>query len=275
LRRSVIIIVLVFFFAFSLTASAADTDMIFVLTGYPGTTKQAQGHIDRFLRHAEKVLGWKQGSSSGAYYSDPVEGPKHLKSDSPGMAVVTPDIYLKYRKNLKMKIVAKVRAANRGEEQYSVVVKKGTVKSLENLKGKKVAGMILSDPVFVSSIIFSGKLAASDVEVIHQPRPLSGLRAVNRGKVDAAVVDQAVVKHMKTLSFGADLEVIHTSVKLPPPVVVSFPSGRKNVSIFKSRMDKLCGSGEGKQICTSIQLSSIEKASEKDYASILSLYEGK
>ena len=275
MRRSVIITLLVLCFTFSLTASAADADMIFVLTGYPGTTKQAQGHIDRFLRHAEKVLGWKQGSSSGAYYSDPVEGPKHLKSDSPGMAVVTPDIYLKYRKSLKMKIVAKVRAASRGEEQYSVVVKKGTAKSLVDLKGKKVAGMILSDPVFVSSIVFSGKLAASDVEIIHEPRPLSGLRAVNRGKVDAAVVDQAVVKHMKTLSFGADLEVIHTSVKLPPPVVVSFPSGRKNVSNFKSRMSELCGSGEGKEICTSIQLSSIDKASEKDYASIISLYEGK
>jgi len=274
-RRSLFITVILALLFSSATSLAADKNMIFCLTGFPGTTAQAQQAIDNFLRHVENVLGWPANSASGAFYPDPVQGSSHLKNDSPSLAVVTPDLYLSLHKELKMKIIAKVKAAGRGEEQYSIVVSKAKIKSLAELKGKKVAGAVLYNPTFVTNILFGGEIKASDVTLVNEPRPLSGLRSVNKGEVDAAVVDRSVLAHMASLPFAADLAVIHTSTTLPLPVVVALPGGAKYIGAFKAKMSDLCGAPEGKTVCEAAQLESIEPANESDYKSLTCLYEGK
>ena len=143
------------------------------------------------------------------------------------------------------------------------------------LKGKRVAGAVLHDPKFVTNILFGGELKASDVTLVNEPRPLSGLRAVNKGEADAAVVDRSVLANMASLPFASELAVIHTSSTLPLPVVVALPGGVPYVAGFKAKMADICGSAQGKTVCEAALLESIQPATEADYKPLVCLYEGK
>jgi ABC-type phosphate/phosphonate transport system substrate-binding protein len=251
---------------------AGERDMLLVLPGFPGTSAQAQPYIDKMLRHLEAKLGWPAGSMSGRYLPDGVQGAADLASASPGLALVDPSVYAGQQQALGMKVIAKVEVGGRGEETYSVVVRKGGPASLGELKGKTVAGAVVHDPKYVANVIMAGALGPADLRVVPEKRPLKALRDVARGAVDAAVVDRAVVEHMAELDFAGEVVILHTSKPVPAPAVVVMGAGVPHAAAIAGALVGMCGRPDGAELCKTLTLTSIKAASDADYASLLKRY---
>ena len=71
---------------------------------------------------------------------------------------------------------------------------------------------------------------------------------------------------------SAGLKQVWASAKLPPMVIVAFPSasaeGRKT---FQSNMGKLC-QGSGAQLCAQVGLQSLKAAGPAGYAAVIAAY---
>jgi hypothetical protein len=253
---------------------AGEHDMLLVLPGFPGTSAQAQPYIDRMLRHLEGKLGWPAGSMSGRYLPDGVQGAAELASAAPGLALVDPSVYAGRQKALGMKVIAKVEVNGRGEETYSVVVRKGGPGSLAELKGKTVAGAVVYDPRYVANVIMDGALGAGDIRTVPEKRPLKALRDVARGTVDAAVVDRAVIEHLAELDFAGEVVVLHTSKPVPAPAVVVLGAGVPHAAALAGALVGMCGRPDGAELCRTLTLTSIKAASDADYAPLLKRYAG-
>jgi len=251
---------------------AGEKDLLMVLSGFPGTPTQAQPYIDRMLRHLENKLGWPANSMTGRYLADGVQGAKQLESAAPGLALVDPSVYAGRHRALGMKVIAKVEVDGRGEETYSVVVPKNGPSSLQELKGKTVAGAVVHDPVFVANVVMDGALAPSDIRPVPQQRPLSALRDVARGVVDAAVVDSQVIEHMAKLDIAGEIRVLHTARPVPAPAVVVMGAGIPHAAAFAGALVGLCGRPDGADLCRTLTLTSIKAASDADYAPLLKRY---
>jgi len=277
LRRNAPKIVLVMATIFGLVASvSADVkDMLFCLPGFPGTTSQAQPYIDKMLRHLEGKLALAQGTMTGTYLPDGDKSEKKLAGSKPDLALVGPSILAGSHKAMGMKVIAKVEINGRGQETYSVITAKGGPSSLADLAGKTVSGAVVHDEKYVHNVLLDRKLAAGNLTLMSQKRPLKSLRDVARGKVDAAIVDRSVVDHMSELDFAGDLQVIYTSVPVPAPAVVVMGEGKAHAAKLKSVLVGLCKRADGKDLCKTLTITSINPASDADYKSLYKRYNRK
>ena len=126
-----------------------------------------------------------------------------------------------------------------------------------------------------SNITFPSKNLCSAPWVwrkVAQKRPLRALRAVARGKADAAIVGRAVVEHMGELDFASELRVIHTSKPVPPPAVVVMGEGVQHAAELKQVLVGICGRPDGVELCKSLTLKAVKAASDKDYKPLLERY---
>ena len=254
------------------SVSAGVKDMLFCLPGFPGTSSQAQPYIDKMLRHLEGKLALAQGTMTGTYLPDGDKSVKMLVSSKPDLALVGPSILAGNHKAMGMKVIAKVEINGRGQETYSVITAKGGPSSLADLAGKTVSGAVVHDEKYVHNVLLDRKLAVGDLTLKSQKRPLKSLRDVVRGKVDAAIVDRSVVDHMSELDFAGDLQVIYTSVPVPAPAVVVMGEGKSHAAKLKSALVGLCKRADGKDLCKTLTITSINPASDADYKSLYKRY---
>ena len=254
-------------------ALAGERDMLLVLPGFPGTSAQAQPYIDKMLRHIEGELGWPAGSMEGRYLSDAADGVAALESDAPGLALVDPSVYAGEHRARGMKVIAKVEVDGRGAQTYSVIVREGGPGAVAELAGKRISGAVTHDPRYVANVILDGKVAPGDLELDVEARPLRSLRAVVRGKADAAIVDQSVVEHLPELPFAAQAEVLHTAEPVPAPAVVVMGAGAKNAGAIRGALVGLCGRPDGAELCKTLTLTAIRAATNKDYKALLARYD--
>ncbi len=268
--RIVLVIAMVLVLAASVSADVKD--MLFCLPGFPGTTSQAQPYIDKMLRHLEGKLALAEGTMTGTYLPDGDRSVKMLVGSKPDLALVGPSILAGNHKSLGMKVIARVEINGRGQETYSVVTAKGGPSSLVDLVGKTVSGAVVHDEKYVHNVLLDRKLAAGNLTLISEKRPLKSLRDVVRGKVDAAIVDRSVVDHMSELDFAGDLQVIYTSVSVPAPAVVVMGEGKSHAAKLKSVLVGLCKRADGKDLCKTLTITSINPASEADYKNLYERY---
>lgn len=256
----------------SVPAFAGDKDLVFCLPGFPGAKVQAQPYVEKMLRHLEAKLGWAKGSMTGAYYPDEAEGLRQLDTLKPGIALVGPSVLASRYKKLGMKVIAKVQVQGRGEEVYSVVVKADGPTKLEALSGKKITGAVVSDPTFVHSVLLGKAIPEGQATLVPQHKPLQALRAVARGQVDAAIVDQDVIAHLSELPFAKDLKVLYTAKPVPAPAVVLLGGMTKDAKKLQDVLVGLCEQADGQELCKTLTISSIKTATEADYKALLSSY---
>jgi len=272
LRHPVLVLILTFALVASLPSLAGEKDMLLCLPGFPGTSAQAQPYIDKMLRHLEGKLGWEAGSMSGAYLSDGPKAVARLKSDKPGLALVDPSVYAGHHKSMGMQVIAKVQVVGSGPQTYSVITRVDGPGDLASLAGKKATGPVVHDPRYVANVLLDGELPVGGLDLDVQKRPLRALRAVARGKADAAIVGRAVVEHMGELDFASELRVIHTSKPVPPPAVVVMGEGVQHAAELKQVLVGICGRPDGVELCKSLTLKAVKAASDKDYKPLLERY---
>ena len=154
--------------ALAVSASAQDTRQLVLC--YPGgniKAKDAEPSAKAMVELVEKLGGWKAGTFSSKFTSKISECDKFL-AEKPPFAIVSLRWWLRHRgDNLIPLTQPKIQGST--DEIFRVMVRKGTYKSLDELKGKVVTGTPLIEGDFLLKVIFAGKYKESDFELRKQP----------------------------------------------------------------------------------------------------------
>jgi len=227
------------------------------------TAKEAQPYINEFGKYLADKLGWSEGSHLARFEDSRAGALKALEEWKPAYASLALGLYLEAgdKFNLKPLVMAKVNGKT--TNVYRVVVKKGTVKSLDELKGKVLTGNLVDDSAFLSRIVFQGKLSAGDhFELKQTNRALRAIRKVARGKADSALVDDIQFKSLKQLPLYSKLEIIYESKPIPNLglVYVEGTARADEIKRFAEALVGMCGDSQGKEICETFNVEGFEHA---------------
>lgn len=239
------------------------TTLLICNVGGPGTAKQAQPVVDKFLRHLEKSGGWKGQSLRGIYATRTDTCTKLWSQHKPTMVVADPATYLAHRAAWKLSPVARMGRAD--ALKYHLLVRAGSSKKLEELAGKTILTPLAHDPRFVARVLFGGKLKGASLKLERARRPLAAIRKVARGKADAALIDGAAYAYLGELKLPVELVSIFRSKGLPQLTLSVVGKGGKAESkrILRA-LPKLC-QGAGAELCKTFGITSFAKASPGAY----------
>lgn len=239
--------------------------------GGPGTAKQSEPVLEKFMRTIEAATGWAKDSVQGVYRTRLSECQSYVDKNRPNAIVVDLPTYLKKHKAWKLEPLAHMGAATK--KQYFVLVREGSYKTLAALKGKTLVTTLAKDARFISRAVFAKKLDAAKHFVLKRTRrALKGIRKVARGQADATLVDEAAFAHLKNLPLPKKLTAIFSSGKLPG-LTLTLVSGTKAKlkKSLKKALPKICR-GEGGKLCQTFSVSSFSPAKAALYRKLQKAY---
>lgn len=239
------------------SAYAGGRDFAVYATRLGGDTETAQPYIDRFAAHIEKETGFPKGSLKGRFLSSKKEAQAYIDTQKPGFAVLEPWLYLELRKSSKLEAIAQVESKDLNSPRLHVIVKDPALKSLDDLKGKRVWTHLADSPVYLSRIVLDGKEPAETRFALKQTgAAMKAVRAVLRGEADAAIVDDEQLESAKKLEGGATLRAVYASPPLPPVLVVLFTGNAAAADkkpLVKALLE-MCGTQAGADICKEMHI---------------------
>jgi ABC-type phosphate/phosphonate transport system substrate-binding protein len=250
------------------TSFAGGRDFIAEHAGAGANAENAQPYIEQFLRIAEQQSGWKASSAKGEWVDDIKAAEKAIAKRKPGFAILDPEVFLELRKEEELEPIAEVHGKTFNKGHYHLVVKDPALKSLDDLKGKRVSSNHFASPKYVSKVGFDGKIDVEKDFVMGKAiAPSKPLKDVMKDKADAALIDDEQLAQMKDIA--PDLKVIWTSTALPPTPVVVF---KKNATpadrdAFAKALPKLCQDQKGKPVCESMFIDKFTPVDKTAYAS--------
>jgi len=229
--------------AVSISARAEGLRFVVVQPGYPGSTLDAAGFLQKLGGYLEKKTGIK--GFHGTYYNKtkPVlaalKGPSSaaLETKTEGkiaLGVVSVGFYLEHRRTFGMKALLE----SKPKDNFVVVARSGDVQNPSQLKGEPVAGGPLHERLYLERIVFA-KRAESKAEESAEKKAQSmdigswrlapTLRAsralrslVRRKKYRAVVLTGTDYRVLSQLYRAKTLEKIAESEYYPPALVVAF-----------------------------------------------------
>lgn len=255
-------------------AMAGSKDFVVCLPLGEGSSTLATRHMSPFLRHVEKLVGWKSNAIKGKYLNSVSTCEAHVKASKPGFAVLSQGLYLDKRRAWRLKVIGRVDMPRGAGRRLYLVVKKGRYSSLSDLKGKVLKSNHVAEKKFLSKVVFKGKI---DVESHFKLRPttspLRGFKSVYRGRADATLVNEEELKLMRRRKEGKQLEVIYKSPKLPGTPVVAFRrnASSKDIRTLKKALPGLC-KGVGASVCRGAMIKDFDAASQSTYRKLIRLF---
>jgi ABC-type phosphate/phosphonate transport system substrate-binding protein len=262
-------VIVVAILALSGSAYATGRDFVIEHAGAGANAENAQPYIDQFLRVTEQATGWPASSAKGEWVDDGAAAEKVIAEKKPAFGILDPEVYFELRKKNALEPIGVVRGKTFNKGHYSLVVKDPALKTLADLKGKKVISNHLASPKYISKVAFEGKLdVAKDFVITNTKQPSKPIKAVAKGEADAALIDDEQLAALKELA--PDLKVIWTSPALPPTPVVAFTKNATpaDKAAFAKVLPKLCEE-KGKAVCESMfidKFAPVDKATFTDAA---------
>lgn len=256
---------------------AGPHDLVVIQPGGPASTEEAQQQVGRLIAEIAVRAGWPVESARAYYFNDAEKGLAHIQSDKPGFLLTTPGFFLKHRLSLNLTPLNQVLVEGKKEFNYFVVAKKETGCTLESLKGKKLAGAILAEPLFVERIVLNKQLVfGEDVQVLEM-RSLSALRRLSSGEVDAVVLDYKEYAAMANLPFADQLQTIFTSQPIPNTGIMTLGkiAADQDIQALGKAVQSFCDSGEGVAICETYGITGFAPAAPDVFADLIKMYQPK
>lgn len=222
-----------------------------------------------------KAIGIKVEAFTASNYVGVVEAMGSSKVD---FGIIPPFAYVLAHKTNGAKVI--LSALNKdGKSFYRsefIVMKNSGIKSLKDLKGKKVAFV---DPSSSSGYIYPGaKLKKEgfdldkDIEAVYSGGHDKSLQLLVNGDVDCACVyEGAEKKFEKDFPKLKDAEVLEYTDEIPYiAVAVNKDLDDETVEKIKEGIMKSLNEGEGKELIIKLfNLYGFKEASDKDYESII------
>lgn len=260
-------------------APAGPRALVFCAPGYPGTTEEAQPRMDDIAAALAESAGWKADGFKAVYFPQEKAGLARLAEPDVVLALVPLPFFLAHEATLKLAPkLAVVQQGLEATQAWTLVAKKGALKSAADLDGYALFSTAGYAPDFVTKVALSGygPLPAS-LKVTTGGQVLSALRKAAQGKDKLAVVlDSEQAKALPTLPFAADLEVVHVGPKVPVALVATLgerlpPADWKAMSGAFTKL----GQGEkGKAALEGVRLTGFVPLDEKALAAAKQAFGG-
>jgi hypothetical protein len=233
-----------------------------------GSSAQAQPFLDKFVALAAKKAGW--AGAKGKYLTDRKAAEELVDREKPQFGILSLPAYLAMKSPRKLETLGQVAVSRAGQQEYHLVSKSAS--DLAGCKGAVLATDHADDPKFVERVVAAGAFKLADFKLEPTKRPLEGLKKVAKDQAKCALIDDAQLAEMASLEGGKELKSVWKSAKLPPMVIVAFPSATAaEKSALKSQLAGLC-EGDGKAACGEIGIASLKPVGDEAYAQVLAAY---
>lgn len=233
-----------------------------------GGAAQAQPFIDKLVAVVATLNGWASGV--GKYVTTRDAAEEYIHSQDPHFGIMSLAAFLGMGQRHKLEIVGQAEVSQEGGREYHVISKNQA--DLAACKGKTLASDHADDPRFIEKVVARGAFALADFQVVATKRPVQTLKKVTAGEAECALIDDAQLAELKRIEGGAAVKSVWKSDKLPPMVIVAFPSApAAERAAFGRNLSKVC-EGAGKTTCQEAGLAALRPASAADYAAVTSLY---
>lgn len=256
--------------ALATPAQAADgtVHVLIIKEQGVGSAAQAQPYVDKLVTTAGKVNGW--AGAVGKYATTREAAETVIHGDDPHFGIMSLGAFLGLRGKHKLEVLGKAEVTTAGGRQYHLV--SGTATDLAGCKGKTLASNHAGDVRFVEKVVARGGFALTDFTLVPTTRPVQTIKKVIGGEAVCALVDDAQLAEMAKIEGGKALKSVWSSDKLPPMVVVAFPSApAAERTAFKGSLGRIC-SGEGKAACGEVGIKELSAAGDSDYQTVVTAY---
>jgi hypothetical protein len=250
-------------------ADAGDAVNVLILKEHGvGSAATAQTYVDTLMANVAKQNGW--ASAAGKYFTTRAQAKSFITDSKPHYGILSLGAFLDLRGPNKLEVIGSAEVAGGGGRQYFVV--SASEGSLAGCKGKTLGTDHGDDVRFIDKVVGKSDFSLAEFTVEDTRRPMKTVNAVARGEVACALIDDAQLASLGSVEGGATVRTVWTSAKLPPMVVVAFPSApAAEKTGFSGQLSKVC-SGDGANACKEVGLKSLSAASESTYADVIADY---
>ena len=233
-----------------------------------GSATSAQGYVDNLIAHVARQNQWP--TAAGQYLTSRSSANTWISANNPHYGILSLAAFLDLRGKHKLEVVGSAEVTGGGGRQYFVV--SASEASLAGCKGKTLGTDHGDDTRFIDKVVGKSDFSLADFTVEDTRRPMKTVKAVARGEVACALIDDAQKASLAKAEGGAAVKVLWSSKQLPPMAVVAFPSAPSGEKAnFKKTLSGVC-SGEGATACKEVGLSSLVSTGESTYADVISDY---
>ena len=233
-----------------------------------GSAAQAQPYVDKLVASAAKANGW--AGAVGNYATTREAAETVIHSDDPHFGIMSLGAFLGLRGKHQLEVLGKAEVTTAGGREYHIISKTAT--DLAGCKGKTLASNHAGDVRFLEKVVARGGFVLTDFTLVATTRPVQTIKKVISGDAECALIDDAQFAELGKIEGGAAVKSIWKSDKLPPMVVVAFPSAPvAERATFKTSLAKLC-SGDGKAACGEVGIKDLSVAGNPDYQTVITAY---
>ncbi|RMD96803.1 MAG: hypothetical protein D6812_16410 [Deltaproteobacteria bacterium] len=270
-----VVLVLAVFLGMPFSAFSGPRDLIICSPASPGTTEQAENFMKSVTTYIETTLSWPEGTMRGIYYPSEAEGLAAIEREKPGFAIVSVGFFLKYGERFQMTPFLQPVYGNATVERYYVVVKDPAFETIADLRGKRLRSNHLVEPLFLSRVVFRGKI---DVESFFDAKvsrtSFSAIKAVARGGAEAVLLNASQYDALGQLPFASDLRAIFVSEPIPTAPVVALPNAAaEDREKLAAALLGMKDDPEGRKILHTMSIDGFRPASPSTYMEVIQLFQ--
>jgi hypothetical protein len=233
-----------------------------------GSPTLAQPYVERFVGIAARQNGWP--GAKGQYFTTRAPAEEFIAAHEPHYGILSLAAFLGLREKYRLDVIGHVVSSLVGGQQYFVVSRSAS--DTEGCKGKRLASDHTDDPRFVERVIARGAFKLSEFTIIQNQRPLLSLKQVLTGEADCALIDDAQLAELAHIEGGRDVKVVWKSRELPAMTLVAFPAARAaERKKFQQSLGRICA-GDAQTACGEVGIRSLEVATAREYADLVSAY---
>lgn len=231
--------------------AAAPAAVVVCYSGGSVNQADANAAMGSMLRVVERVGQWQKNQFTSTFTAKAEECSTLMAEEHPEFAIIPLGLYLDRRAANHWVPLVQPKIKGRTAERYRVVVRKGSYSSLDALKGHSLGGTVLGDPAFIARIVFAGKIDLAGFELKPSELAIRTLRSLDRGELDAVLLNEQQFDALDSLGLNNPLEVIFTSEEIPLLGVVanSEVSTPEEQVRFTKALASMCADAEGKKLC--------------------------
>ena len=230
-------------------SNGVETRLIVIQPGYPGSTQDATGFMKRlaeYLSRRASVPG-----VSALYHNLPDQALAAIRGGEFACGIVSPGFYLEHRKSLGLSARLEVLPVGR----YHLVAPRGPSKvKPEDLVGKTVVGGVFYEREFVRRVVFTGVAGVGSWNTVPTLKITRALRKVERGRFQAAVLNEREFRTLEKLGRLKNLEKVFDSEYYPMAFFVVFegatsgPGDPEPTGRLAAALRSMADNPEGKEI---------------------------
>jgi hypothetical protein len=257
------------FFSADAAAEGGTISVLVLKEHGVGSAAQAQPYVDKLVTLVAKQNGWS--GAKGEYHTNRGNAEKFITDQKPHFGILSLGAFLGMKGKQNLEVIGQVSVSRAGGQQYHLISKSAA--DLAGCKGQTLASDHADDTKFIDKVVSKGSFALGDFKLVSTTRPIQTIKKVVGGDAVCALVDDAQLAELGKIDGASGIKSVWSSDKLPPMVVVAFPSApAAEKKAFQSSLSKVCD-GDGKATCGEVGISSMKTAGSSDYASVMAAYD--